>query len=174
MKKALRKIICIVIIVVISINVYEYYNITKINDDSFCLLTTGTDDERIYDTIEKFQQAYADGDFESLLKCCSTSFSNSLNSGVKLYSFFGNKFLSYFTKGFLGMDEDVMKSIWSTGTSLSPMELDIIEIRYISDSVAEVELNYIEKQKSERAYLQMKKKDEAWRVDSDFYLRSKV
>ncbi len=60
------------------------------------------------------------------------------------------------------------------GTALAPLELDIIDICYISDSVAEVELYYIENENSVIAYLQMKKKDEAWRVDSDFYLESKA
>lgn len=174
--KVFKKLICVLLIAAISIGGYKLY--TEYKSDTAYLKTDGTDNERIRDTLGKFQDAYSDGDFDGLSKCCTSSFSSSLQSGMKIYSLLGGKLISYFTKGILGMDEDTMKSIWSQGTALSPMELDIKKIRYISDTIAEVELDYIEKKgkntKTERAYIQLRKKDEAWRVDSDFYLQSKV
>ncbi|MBQ7296578.1 MAG: hypothetical protein IJW86_10395 [Clostridia bacterium] len=171
----MKKIISVILIAVISISAYKYYTENILN--SF-LLTSGSNKERIYDTVEKFEQSYNDGDFDSLLKCCTARFKSELKAEMKLGGYVGGKILSFFSSGLLGLDSDVFESMWSMGTEYCQMELDIKNIKYTSDSMAEVELDYIEgegnNKKITRAFLEMKKENDAWCVASDFYEYSKM
>lgn len=171
----MRKLISVILIAVISISAYKYY--TENIRNSF-LLTSGSNSERIYDTVEKFEKSYNDGDFDSLLKCCTGRFKSNLKAEMGVGGFIGGKILSFFTSGLLGLDSETLQSIWSIGTSYCQMNLEIKNIRYASDIVAEVELDYIEgeenNKKITRAYIEMKKENEAWCIASDFYESSKI
>lgn len=162
----MKKIIAIILVAVICVGVYNIY----IEKNSF-LKTDGTDEERITDTIEKFQESYNNGKFDDLLKCCSDRYSSTLESEMGLGSSIFSSLISALTSKALNVGDSALGYLWSLGTQYCAMTLDIVEITFLSDTTAEVQLIYSDatSTKETQVYLEMEKHDEAWYVAGDFY-----
>lgn len=139
-------------------------------------MKTGSDEEKIADTLEKFESSYNDGDFDTLLKCCTGRFESDLKSQMGLGSSIFSSLISFVTSDILNLGDGALENIWSLGTAYCAMDLVLIDIQYLSETEAEAELNYIEKSngRETKAYVLMEKENEAWYVASDFYEYSKV
>ncbi len=168
----MKKIISIIIIAAIAIAGYKFYVEHKSSD---YLMTTGSNEEKITDTLEKFEKSYNEGDFDSLLKCCTGRMKSDLKSQIGLGSSIFGSVVSFLTSDILNLGGDVLEKIWSLGTAMCQMDLTLINIRYLSETEAEVELNYLEKSngKETRMYILLEEENEAWYVASDFYQISK-
>lgn len=164
--KKIKKLISIVLVVTICIGAYNTYS----EMNSF-LKTDGSDEERITDTIEKFQESYNNGNFEDLLKCCSDRYSSTLESQMGLGSSFFSSVISAVTSKLFDVGDGALGYLWSLGTQYCAMTLDIQEITFLSDTTAEVRLIYSDatSTKETQAYLEMEKQGEAWYVAGDFY-----
>ncbi len=173
--RGFKRVIYVVLIAAIAIGAYKIY---MENSSSSFLMTEGTDEQKIADTLKKFEKSYNDGDFDNLLECCTDRFKSNLKSEMGLTSSLFNRVLSGISSGFLGLDKDMMQYIWSLGTEYCQMDLGIQDIYFFSENEAEVKLLYIEnkdsgKEKETEAYVEMEKDGGAWRVASDFYQYSK-
>lgn len=169
----MKKLISIVLIAVIAIAGYRF--ITEyINFDSDFLLSSGTDEEKINDTVSKFEKYYNEGDFDNLLKCCSGRFRSDLKSQMGIGSSLFSGFLNLVSSGAFGGD-GLLQDIWSAGTALCMMELKVEEINFYSDEKAEVRLIYteVEKDRDTTAFIEMQKDGECWYIASDFYQYSR-
>lgn len=169
----MKKFISIVLIAIIAISGYRFV-IEHINTNSDFLLSSGTDEEKIKDTISKYEKYYNEGDFENLVNCCTGRYKSDLKSQMGIGSSILSGLLKKFTSGAFG-DNSLLQNIWSAGTALCMMELKVEEISYYSDEKAEVELTYTEAEKNRdtKAYIEMQKDGECWYVASDFYQYSK-
>lgn len=169
----MKKIISIVLIAVISISGYKIVT-EYMNSNSDFLLSSGTNDEKIKNTISKYEKYYNEGDFDSLVKCCTGRYKSDLKSQMGIGSSLLSGLLKMFSSGAFG-DNSLLQNIWSAGTALCMMELEVEEISYYNDEKAEVMLTYteVEKDRDTTAYIEMQKDGKCWYVASDFYQYSK-
>lgn len=166
----MKKILSVILVAVIAIAGYKFYTEKLSGDDDF-LLKTGTDEERIADTLEKYAEYFNDGDFDSLVKCHTKRMQTDLKSQMGIGSSLFGDVVSFVTSGILGSAGDTLESIWALGTAYCQIDLELLDVYYFSDNEAEAQVNYIEKENGRvtNAYIKLEKKNEAWYVASDFY-----
>lgn len=171
----MKKIISIVLIAFIAIGVYKIYTENFAPEAEF-LSKNGSDEERIYDTVQKYVKAYNDGDFDTLVKCCTGRYKNDLKAQMGLGSSVLNGVLSKLTSGFLNLGDSGFENLWTIGTAYAGIELEVQEISFISEDESEVKANFIETDKNleTTVYFLMQKEDEIWYVASDYYQYSKL
>lgn len=170
----MKKIISFILIAVIAISGYKFVT-EYINIEPDFLLTEGTDEEKIKDTVSKYEKYYNEGDFESLVKCCSGRYKSDLESQMGIGSSLFSGFLNLISSGAFGGD-GLLQDLWSAGTALCMMELKVEEINFYSEDKAEVKLTYTETEKNRdtTAYIEMQKDGKCWYVASDFYQYSNM
>lgn len=169
----MKKLLSIILIAIVAVSAYKFF--TEVyNPDSDFLLKTGTNEDRIADTLDKYVEAFNNGDFDTLLKCCGGRYKTDLKSQMGLGSSVFGSLLSHFTSGIFDLGDGALEHLWSLGTANCQMELEIEEIYYLSDTQAELLVNYIEKNinRETPAYMLMEEDDGAWYVASDFYEHS--
>lgn len=167
----MKKIISIILVAVIAIGAYKYFS-----ENSQFLMTTGSDEERIEDTLSKFSESYNNGDFDSLVKCHTKRMQSDLKAQMGLGSSLFSGAVSFFSSGLFNFGDSGLESLWALGTNGCQIDLEIIDIDFTSETKAEVKLNYIELDNNNRktkAFLSMEKENNAWCVASDFYEHSK-
>lgn len=170
----MKKIISFILIAAVAIAGYKFIT-ENINVESNFLLATGTDEEKIKDTVSKYEKYYNEGDFENLVKCCRGRYKSDLKSQMGIGSSLFSGFLNLISSGAFGGD-GLLQDIWSAGTALCMMELEVEKISFYSDEKAEVMLTYTETEKNRdtTAYIEMQKEGKYWYVASDFYQYSKL
>lgn len=167
----MKKFLSLILLVVLIVGVYNFFN----QQNSF-LMTTGTDEERIADTLSKYSESFNNGDFDSLIKCHNKRMQSSLKAQMKLGSSVLSGFTSFFSSGLLDLGNGGLESIWTIGTDLCKFRLEIMNINFVSENQAEVKLKYVEIDNNNRTtqmFLLMEKENEAWAVAGDFYQDSK-
>lgn len=170
----MKKLVSIFLIVFVAIIGYRFVT-EHINFNSDFLISSGTDDEKIKDTLSKFEKYYNDGDFDNLVNCCTGRYKSDLKSQMGIGSSIFNGILKLVSSGTFGGD-GLLQDIWSAGTALCMMELEVEKISYYSDEKAEVMLIYTETEKNRdtTVYIEMQKDGKCWYVASDFYQYSKI
>ena len=167
----MKKILSIILSIILIFGAYNYF----VQKDTF-LMTTGTNEERIADTLSKYSESFNNGDFDSLLKCHNKRMQSSLKAQMGLGSSLLSGVASFFSSGLLNLGNSELENLWTIGTDLCKFKLEIINIKFVSETKAEVKLNYIEIDRNNRktqAFLSMEKENKAWCVASDFYENSK-
>ncbi|MGN0572983.1 MAG: hypothetical protein ACI4IX_03495 [Acutalibacteraceae bacterium] len=171
----MKKIISFILIAVVAIGCYKIYT-EKIASEAEFLSKSGSDEERIEDTIEKYVKSYNEGDFDSLVKCCTGRYKNDLNAQMGLGSSVLSGIISKLTSGFINLGDNGLKNLWSMGTAYAGIDMEVQKISFISENEAEVKAIFFEKDwnRETTVYLLMQKEKEIWYVASDFYQYSKV
>lgn len=170
----MKKIISYILVAVIAIAGYRFVTESVKAEPDF-LLAVGTDEEKIKDTVSKYEKYYNEGDFENLVKCCTGRYKSDLKSQMGIGSSVFSGIINMISSGAFGGDS-LFQDLWSAGTALCMMELKVEEIDYYSADKAEVKLTYTETEKNRdtTAYIEMQKAEEFWYVASDFYQYSKM
>lgn len=167
----MKKILSIILVAIIAIGAYKYFS-----ENNLFLMTTGSDEERIADTLSKFTDSYNNGDFDSLVKCHSKRMQSNLKAQMGLGASLFSGAASFFSSGLLNFGDSALESLWALGTNGCQIDLEIIDIKFTSQTSAEVKLNYIEldyNNRKTKVYLSLEKENKAWCVASDFYENSK-
>lgn len=169
--KVIKKLLVLFLVIFIVVAAVNYFQ----SEEEF-LLTVGTDSEKINYTLEKFEESFNNGDFDSLLKCCTGRAESDLRSQMGIGSSLFSSLISFVTSDILKLGDGVLESIWSLGTAYCQMDLVLIDIQYLSETEAQIELNHIDMTngKETLSYIMMEEEGEIWRISSDFYEYSKI
>ena len=169
--KLIKKLLLLFFVVFIVVAVLNYFQ-----SEEEILLTVGTDSEKINYTLEKFEESFNNGDFDSLLKCCTGRAKSDLKSQMGIASSVFGSIISFVTSDVLKLGDGALENIWSMGTAYCQMDLVLIDIQYLSEIEAQVELNHIDMTngKETLSYIMMEEENEIWRISTDFYEYSKI
>lgn len=131
-----------------------------------------TDEEKIQYTIDCFNDAYENGDFDGIANCMTEKSSNVINAEFGLITKFFGKLLNFFTGGFLSPDDDTISDMWVLGTMTISMKIETQQIDIESEDTAKVYATMIQSDQVNNVsgeiscYLVMKKENNKWLIDN--------
>lgn len=138
MKIVLKIIAGIAALVVIAVGV-KTYGAKVVEEVKYAMMS---DEEKIEQTIIKFNTAFREGDYEGTLRCFTPESRSYIESSMNIQGNITSGILGSFSKGILGGSSAV--DIWRVGTQMTDLRIKIKDIKITSKTTADVDVLWTE------------------------------